>query len=143
MKQIPQTPNFLVLRTDFDNQNTWETIWERIRAPVQEGEGEPFYADVEAHEDVAYANLTPDDLLGLLPPDYTHSVIFVVDNTTIASADYPILVISLEEETRGVIFRAIPSQVQAIGNNLSLCNMDFLDFADSVGDDGIFRGFPE
>jgi hypothetical protein len=36
----------------------------------------------------------------------------------------------------------LPSQIQAIENNLSIANMDFEDFADSVDADGVFRGFP-
>ncbi|MGC4896997.1 DUF6924 domain-containing protein [Micromonospora sp. DT31] len=38
-------------------------------------------------------------------------------------------------------FRALPRQVQAIQNNLSLANMDYIEFATSVGADGVFRGF--
>jgi hypothetical protein len=29
-----------------------------------------------------------------------------------------------------------------VENNLSLANMDFHEFADNVGADGVFRGFP-
>jgi hypothetical protein len=39
-------------------------------------------------------------------------------------------------------FRAIPSQIQGIENNLSIANMDFAEFTDSVDEDGVFRGFP-
>jgi hypothetical protein len=42
---------------------------------------------------------------------------------------------------RGRTFRAIPSQIRAIENNLSLANMDFAEFADNAGADGVFRGF--
>jgi hypothetical protein len=31
--------------------------------------------------------------------------------------------------------------VQSIENNLSIANMDFAEFADSVNEDGVFRGF--
>jgi hypothetical protein len=43
---------------------------------------------------------------------------------------------------RGRTFRAIPSQIQGIENNLSIANMDFYEFADWVDEDGVFRGFP-
>ncbi|HLF89873.1 MAG TPA: hypothetical protein VI451_13065 [Anaerolineales bacterium] len=46
-------------------------------------------------------------------------------------------------EEYGREFRAIPSQIQGIENNLSIANMDFEEFADSVDEDGVFRGFPE
>jgi len=53
-----------------------------------------------------------------------------------------VLVIDLYAD-RGRTFRAIPSQIQGIKNNLSIANMDFFEFADNVDADGIFRGFPE
>jgi hypothetical protein len=40
-------------------------------------------------------------------------------------------------------FRAVLSTIQSIENNLSLANMDFEDFVNSVGKDGVFRGFPK
>ena len=45
MKQLPKTANPLVIRTDFENQQVWETICDLIRAPVHEG-SERFYAHV-------------------------------------------------------------------------------------------------
>jgi hypothetical protein len=30
-----------------------------------------------------------------------------------------------------------------VENNLSLVNMDFVEFAESVDPDGVFRGFPQ
>jgi hypothetical protein len=41
----------------------------------------------------------------------------------------------------GRVFRVVPSQILGIENNLSTANMDFDEFADSVGEDGVFRGF--
>lgn len=41
----------------------------------------------------------------------------------------------------GGTFRSMPEEVEPITANLNLANMDFADFADSVGADGIFRGF--
>ena len=38
-------------------------------------------------------------------------------------------------------FRVIVSELWAIENNLNLANMDWEEFAEAVGDDGIFRGF--
>lgn len=41
----------------------------------------------------------------------------------------------------GRTFRALPSEVNGIESNLSIANMDWEDFAESVDDDGVFRGF--
>jgi hypothetical protein len=55
-------------------------------------------------------------------------------------AEHPFLVLDLLDE-RGRSFRALPREIQAIENNLSIANMDFSEFADSAGSDGVFRGF--
>jgi hypothetical protein len=54
--------------------------------------------------------------------------------------DHPLLVIDLQGEP-GREFRAIPSQIQAIENNLSIANMGFEEFAEAVDASGVFRGF--
>jgi len=38
--------------------------------------------------------------------------------------------------------KQLPAQIMGIENNLLLANMDFVEFADHVDKDGIFRGFP-
>lgn len=53
----------------------------------------------------------------------------------------PLLILDLYDGS-GREFRAIPSQIQSIENNLSIANMDFEEFAESVDEDGVFRGFP-
>jgi hypothetical protein len=138
MKQIPETENALVLRTDFSNQSTWETICRMIQKPVGIFR---FRANVQFLDDMEYVGITRDQLLELIPKDYLHSFIVVVDRTAISLPDHPLLIIDLYERS-GREFRAIPSQIQSIENNLSIANMDFEEFAKSVDESGIFRGFP-
>ena len=40
-----------------------------------------------------------------------------------------------------VPFRCIPAELWSIENNLNIANMDWEEFAEAVGADGIFRGF--
>ena len=138
MKQIPNTENALILRTDFSDQVAWEEICEIIREPVGDFH---FLAYVDFLEDREYANITKNQLLELIPLNYNHSFIIVADETAISGRDHPLLVIDLYERS-GREFRAIPSQVQSIENNLSIANMDFEEFANCVDEDGIFRDFP-
>ena len=112
-----------------------------IRAPVP-AVGDTFYAYVDFLEDAVFRNLSKDELLARVPSDYAHSFFMVVDTTAITDREHPILVIDLNGE-RGRSFRAIPSQIQSIENNLSIANMSFFEFADAAGVDGIFRGFPK
>lgn len=138
MKPIPLTEEALVLRTDFTNQ----AAWERIAAAVQKPVGFfRFRANLNFLDDPAYSGITKEQLLELIPKDYNHSFIMVVDAFTIARADHPLLILDLYGEV-GNEFRAIPSQIQGIENNLSIANMDFEDFSGSVDKDGVFRGFP-
>jgi len=140
MKQLPITANPLVIRTCFESQEAWETVCGLIRAP-QYFTSDPFYANVDLLDDIEFENLAPADLLARVPGDYPHSFLLVVDRMTITHPEFPVLVIDLYAE-RGRNFRAIPSQIQGIENNLSIANMDFFEFADSADDDGIFRDFP-
>jgi hypothetical protein len=139
MKQILEIENPLVLRTDFSNQAAWERICAIIQKPVGIFR---FRANVEFVNDVEYAGITKDQLLELIPKDYSHSFMVVVDRTAISLPDYPLLIVDLYERS-GREFRAIPSQVQGIENNLSIANMDFAEFAESVDESGVFRGFPK
>lgn len=139
MKQISETENALVLRTDFSNQAVWERICGIIQKPVGIFR---FRANVEFVDDVEYAGLTKDQLLELIPKDYSHSFIIVVDRTAILLPDYPLLIVDLYKRS-GREFRAVPSQIQGIENNLSIANMDFEEFAESVDESGVFRGFPK
>jgi hypothetical protein len=135
VKNIPKTENSLVLRTDFSDDSAWDSIRTAIEKPVGE-----FRAYVDFISDPAYTNLTIADLLALITPDSNHTFIFVVDQRAISDPEHPILVIDLFEE-RGRSFRVIPSEMWGVENNLSLANMDFVEFAESVDPDGVFRGF--
>jgi hypothetical protein len=139
MKQIPKTKNVLVLRTDFSNQAAWEEICKTIGEPVGDLH---FLANVDFLDDREYTEISKDQLMKLIPQEYNHTFIIVVDQTAISHPKHPLLVIDLYKRS-GHEFRAVPDQIQGIENNLSIANMDFEEFADSVDEDGIFRGFPE
>lgn len=139
MKPIPETENPLVLRTDFSNRAAWDKICAIIRKPVGIFR---FRANVDFVDDIEYADIPKDQLLEIIPKDYSHSFIIIVDRAAISHPDHPLLIVDLYDGP-GQEFRAIPSQIQGIENNLSIANMDFKEFADSVDEDGVFRGFPE
>ena len=136
MKYLPKTNNPLVLRTDFSSPSAWARICEEIQEPV-----DGFLAYVEFVDDKAYQEIGKEELLQFVPKNYEHSIIIVVDHNTVSQPGFPLQVIDLYDEP-GREFRTIPSQVQAIENNLSIANMDFEEFAEAVDDDdGVFRGF--
>lgn len=139
MKFIPQTEHALVLRTDFSDPDAWDDV----RAEIQQSVGLlRFRAYVEFLDDMEYANITKEQLIKLIPEDYNHSFIIVADRRAMSQPEHPLLIIDLFDKPARD-FRAVPKQIQSIENNLSIANMDFEEFADSVDEDGVFRGFPD
>jgi hypothetical protein len=137
--EFPPTYCAHLVLTCFENPEAWKSIREQVRAPVP-AHGGPFQANVQFIDDSSFQGLSTGDLLARLPPGYRQSFLLVADAVTLASAEFPILVIDLRRQ-RGRTFRAIPSAIQSIENNLSIANMDFFEFADAADADGIFRGF--
>lgn len=138
MKPLPKTKDALVLRTDFSDQGAWKSICEAIREPQDEYE-----AFVECLDDKEFADLTKDQLIKRLPEGYPHTFLIVVDKQAVTHPEHPILVLDVFEDP-GREFRAIPSQIAPVENNLSNGSLDFEDFAEAVDeDDEILRRSPE
>jgi hypothetical protein len=133
---LPATRCALVVRTDFSDDAAWRSVVDAMLAPTEED----FQASLDLLDDPAYRDQTTAQLVGQVPEDYEHSFLIVVDALTINAPRHPVVVVDLYEDP-GRVFRAVPRAVQAIENNLSIANMDFADFADSVDDSGIFEDF--
>ncbi|MBE9525192.1 MAG: hypothetical protein IMY76_08830 [Chloroflexi bacterium] len=125
-----------MLRTDFSDLDAWEAVRSAVTRPIG-----IFKAYVEFLSNPEFDSMTSLQLLTLMKAGSDHSFIFVVDRVTLSDSEYPILVLDLSDHP-GRSFRVIPEEMWAVENNLSIANMDFADFADSVDADGVFRGFP-
>jgi hypothetical protein len=136
MNSLPQSDTAYVLRTSFSDAPAWAEIRRAIEAPV-----DGFLAYVSFVDDPAYDGATKQQVMDLFLHQPNHSFVIVADAVAMTDADHPLLIIDLRREP-GREFRAIPSAVQAIENNLSISNMDFVEFAECVDTDGIFRSFP-
>jgi hypothetical protein len=130
---IPRTQDSLVVRTDFSDEQAWQLICAAIRTPAS-----GFRANVQFFSDPTYDGATVERLLGEAPDNL--SFLFVVDAAALHQPEHPVLVIDLFAEP-GRTFRVIPSSLWSVENNLSIGNMDFDEFEENVGPDGIFRGF--
>jgi hypothetical protein len=141
MKHVPSTTESPVLRTDFSDQAAFEALRAEIRSLSPDG----FQAYVDFIDDPAFNGISKEQLLAAISPDYPHSFIIVADSETITHAEHPLLVVSLQDDgmgaARGDAFRALPATIQGIQNNLSIANMDFVDFSGAVDKRGVFRGF--
>ncbi|MEV4141293.1 hypothetical protein AB0J72_55150 [Dactylosporangium sp. NPDC049742] len=141
MAELPKTSSVPVVRADFGENVVWERVKVEIAEPTEEG----FGADVEFVEDRTLNGLSEAVIANSYPHDYPHRyrhpVLFVVDTIAASTSGHPVLVINLNAWVDAEPFRALARQVQSIQNNLSLANMDYLEFARSTDADGIFRGF--
>jgi len=135
MSHLPLTKEKAVVRTDFSNPEEWKAVCDAIQRPSDEG----FRAHVDFVDDKAFNGASLHQILSALPPKYPHSFVFIVDEKTIATKDHPILVVKLGK-TPGKTFRALPSTIQVIENNLSIGNRSFSEFADSLDESGVYRG---
>ncbi|GAB3136374.1 hypothetical protein GCM10027290_00010 [Micromonospora sonneratiae] len=106
---------------------------------------EGFGANVEFVEDHTLLDLDEHAIIDhyprAYPHRYEHPVVFVVDTVALSEPEHPILVINLNAGVAVRPFRTTPRGVQSIENNLSISNMDFVEFTNATGADGIFRGF--
>ena len=126
----------IVIRTDFSDQAAWAWVRKSVATPV-----DGFRAYVQFVDEKEHDGLTGDRLRAVLTARSPHLYAIVADRMTMAHPEHPLRIVDLETP-EGRAFRALPSQIPSIENNLSISNMDFEDFADAVGEDGIFRGFP-
>ncbi|MDB6004377.1 MAG: hypothetical protein JWR15_1364 [Prosthecobacter sp.] len=138
MKPPPDTKHPLVLRTDFTDDQAWSPLCALISSPIGR---DGFQAQVTFVDDPSFAGVAPEVLLTCIPGDHPHSFVVIADRATFSEAEQPMLVMDLLDQ-RGRTFRALPTRIQAIENNLSIGNMGFAEFAEAVEGDGIFRRFP-
>jgi len=152
------TQNPWVVRASISSDQSWELIKKLVAAPQKDSlSGMEFTANVRFVEDPLFANLPIHDIVRSLPADYPGYLVFVVDTQSDQGNEHSLLVVGFSpqrddpkdfarkpnqtpvEEIRS--FRALPSTIQSIENNLTIANMDFEDFRNAVYQDGVFRGF--
>lgn len=143
-----------LIRTDFSADDAWERVVADVsRESDLVGDGSTYTPNLEAISDIGFDSLTPDALARAWPRDH-HGYVVLADRRSMREAaagdDLTVVLVDLsaddedEEEfgwVFGQTFRCAAGEVAGIEANLSIANMDFPDFADAVGDDGVFRGF--
>jgi len=138
VKSLPKSDKSLLLRTDFADDAAWRSLCEAVAVPSEEG----FLAQLDFISDPAYDGLMVQQLLQLLPKggDHNQGIAFIADRATLTDPERAVLVVDLFDSP-GRTFRVIPTEIWGVENNLSISNMDYSEFADSVDLDGVFRGF--
>lgn len=133
----------LLIRTDFGDDEAWRVVAALAMAPGV-GEEAEFVATLTCIDNPENDGLSINALLDKIGDRPTFYA-FLADTVTLTDPEHPILAVDTgPEETghvRGRTVRVLPSEMSAIENNLSISNMDFEEFADAAGPDGVFRGF--
>ncbi len=160
MKTLPETEDTLLIRTNFSDDDVWQTVCSQARMMPQEvrealevsdegnraagrstgGPIEDLGTPLQIIDDQDYSGASSEQVLSFLRPDSVHGFLFIADKMCMEHPDHPLLVVDLYHE-RGRSFRAIPSEICSIQANLSLANMGWEEFADNVDEDKVFRGF--
>ncbi|MFJ5546182.1 DUF6924 domain-containing protein [Streptomyces sp. NPDC093225] len=126
----------LLVRTDFDHPEAWETLCQTLETPTADG----FHADVVTVDDPAYRGLTPEQVLDRAPEAAAVRLVAVADTAALSTAELPLLMIDVgAEQPRSL--RVIAAELWSVDNNLSQAAMDYEEFADAADESGVFRGF--
>jgi hypothetical protein len=130
----------LLIRTDYSDDEAWHAALSAATAVYVLDDFERMGAPQQPVESPDLSDLTPEKLVALPREGYLGQIA-VADAQTMR--DQTVLFVDFNElnEQVGRTFRSIPSHVEPIASNLSLANLDFVDFADHTDPDGIFRGF--
>lgn len=126
-----------LVRTDFTDDLAWNRLVGEASAP-QYIEGEEYVVAIEAVSDPALAGLTPETLAADWPED-VYGYVMLADATSMKPGDPTVLYVDLRED-RGRSFRCAADQIATVIDNLEIDNVDFEEFAESVGEDGVLRG---
>lgn len=134
---LPQPTDLtsLVLRTDFSDEEAWETLQAVVNASDE-------YPCATCVSDPAYAGVGIQALIDDDSPDDPRHVgyLFLADAVTMRDQEHPLLAVDLYDEP-GRTFRVSPRWYADVSANLTIANMDFREFADAVDASGTYQGF--
>ncbi|WP_369223005.1 hypothetical protein AB5J52_17910 [Streptomyces sp. R39] len=141
----------LVVRTDYEDDRTWQDVTAALMAPWGDG---AYEARVHFVDDPAWADATAEEILPVVSADENLAVVFLADRTTMRTESHPLLAITtltreecVDDEDYdqltefGTQFRTTPAGVHDVHANLSIGNLGFEEYAAWAQDDaeGIYR----
>ena len=141
-----------LIRTDFTSDEAWQRVVDEVTKETDFGDGAWYTPHLQPVSDRGLEGATPETLATAWLRD-NHGYVMLADNRSIregiAGGELTVVFVDLyaEEEDEelgelyGSSFRCAVGEVASIEANLSIANMDFSTFADSIDHDGVFRGF--
>ena len=137
MKENQVSRNVNLIRTDFTDENIWKKVLTEITTPSKDF---GFVSFVTPINDIENQLKTPDHLIANLPKDYKFSFFILFDSVSVKHKDNIILCVDLSKKSHRS-FRLKPCDLWMVENNLSIANMDFEEFSNSLDSNQIFNGF--
>jgi hypothetical protein len=114
---LPAGEDVPVIRTDFSDDVAWQDALARVSAEYYDPAAPyPVSVDVTPVNDPRYENLTPDQLAFLVPPGARWPLLVVADAQTTASPRRHMLLVNLDEDSRGPTVRAPPGPRRGDGD---------------------------
>lgn len=146
----------VLVRTDRSDDAAWARLAGLVTAGVDFGGGQPgpcgepelYHPNVLTSDDPAWAGLTAEAAIADLTPTYGYLVLG--DERSMrevaAGGEVTVLWVDLgpatpEEQGLPRTFRSTVGAVAEVESNLAIANIDFVEFAEGVDPDGVFRGF--
>lgn len=140
----------VVVRTDYQDEEAWQTVVKLLSEPWGDGEFEPL---VYLVDDPAWSGAPGEAVIGAIAAQSCPSVVFLADRETMEAAQHALLAVNTvsreavgDEEYEymtefGGGFRTAPIGVHSIHASLRLGDMGFEEFAGAAQDDpeGVYR----
>jgi hypothetical protein len=134
MPKLPLTEDSVLIRTDFSDEAAWQSLCRELEKPSGEFQAYLTFVSDPSFDKAAIQQLIDAGI------ESGRSFLLIADRETIEDPEHKVMAVDLSEDP-GRSFRFMPSVAWSVENNLSLANMDFFEFAEAVGEDGVFRGF--
>jgi hypothetical protein len=128
----------LLIRTDFSDDAAWRALCDLVQQPNPDEGFQAFFVCVD---DPRVAGMSIDAIARQAASDLNCAAIFIADTEAIDGKDHAILCVDCADTQERNFFRVIPLEVWGPENNLRIGNMDFAEFENASGPDGVFRGF--
>lgn len=121
-----------VVRTFFADDSDWAALQARLGEPDETGYAPPF-TFVDDHE---LAGADADTVITWLAEqggvENSCECVALADAHTFVTPDRALLVVSFDEDDDPRSFRCMPGELGAVEANLSLSNLDFVDFSEGA-----------
>jgi hypothetical protein len=135
MPTLPKHNSSLLVRVDFSDDAAWAKLLDHVERENKHG----FRPYVELIDDAEFSGAEWFAVKAAVPEnDDGVALLFVADLVTLSTKDHPVLVIDLFSDSAP--FRCETDSLWGVENNLNIGNMGWEEFAEHLGDDGVYRG---